>query len=293
MKFGKVDNPSIVDFTLPADHAETKRVLNNYGQVGGIPEVYVGCAKWNRKDLKNFYPRGTKDDLTYYADQFNAIELNASFYRFFPPEQFEKWKDRTADDFKFFPKLPQNISHWDRLKDSKRLAEEFLFGACRLEEKFGCAFLQMNHTFKPTDFDRVEAFVNYWPEGFPLTIEFRHTDWYNDPEVASRLYKLLEEKGISNSITDTAGRRDMMHMRLTTPWAFVRFVGTNHESDFTRVDDWIDRIETWTAEGLRDLYFFIHQHMDERTVFLASYFVERLNDRIGTQLRIPSNLEKA
>ena len=75
MKFGKVENPELIDFTLPKDHPDTQVVLNRDGKKSPL-NVYVGCAKWNRQDLKNFYPRGTKDELEYYSSQFNCIELN-------------------------------------------------------------------------------------------------------------------------------------------------------------------------------------------------------------------------
>jgi hypothetical protein len=51
-------------------------------------------------------------------------------------------------------------------------------------------------------------------------MEFRKTNWYNDPEIATRLYGLMESNGITNVLVDTAGRRDLMHMRLTTPVPF-------------------------------------------------------------------------
>ena len=98
MKFGSVTNPELIDFTLPVDHADTAKVLKTLG-TKGKPNIYVGCAKWNRTDLKGFYPRGTKDELTYYATQFNSIELNASFYNFYSTEQFENWSNKTPADF--------------------------------------------------------------------------------------------------------------------------------------------------------------------------------------------------
>jgi len=62
MKFGKVDNPGEIDFTLPPDHPDTSKLLGKYKKTGK-PNLFVGCAKWNRADLKGFYPRGTKDDF--------------------------------------------------------------------------------------------------------------------------------------------------------------------------------------------------------------------------------------
>jgi hypothetical protein len=108
MKFGQVEDPSTIDFTIPPDHADTDRVLAK--SKAKSLKVYIGCAKWNKADLKNFYPKGTKDELTYYATQFNCVELNATFYRLFPPSQFEKWKNTVGEGFKFFPKLGQEIA---------------------------------------------------------------------------------------------------------------------------------------------------------------------------------------
>ena len=88
MKFGKVEQPELIDFTIPKDHPETEVVLSKTERDSPL-QLYVGCAKWNRQDLKNFYPRGTKDELIYYSSQFNSIEMNATFYRIFPGEQYE------------------------------------------------------------------------------------------------------------------------------------------------------------------------------------------------------------
>ena len=124
MKFGKVENPEEIDFTLPPDHPDTQVVLNSKAK-NSKPQLYVGCAKWNKQDLKNFYPRGTKDELGYYSRQFNSIELNATFYRLFPKDQFEKWQEKVPDGFKFFPKITQTISHLKRLIDAEKLLPEY------------------------------------------------------------------------------------------------------------------------------------------------------------------------
>ncbi|MFT6209993.1 MAG: hypothetical protein ACJAYA_000518 [Bacteroidia bacterium] len=287
MKFGKVDDPGLVDFSMPNDHADTKRVLSN-GE--GNFRVFVGCAKWNKQDLKNFYPRGTKDELGYYSSQFNCIELNATFYRIFSKAQFEKWRDKTPEDFRFFPKVAQNVSHWGRLKDVERVVEEVVHVFGGLEEKLGRAFLQLKDDFAPKDFDRVAKFCENWPKSVPLAMEFRHPDWYGDPKVAEELYQVLKSNNISNIITDTAGRRDLVHMRLTTPNCFVRYTGANHPSDYTRMDDWIERLAIWKEQGIEEVDFFIHQNVELESPLLAAYFVEKLNATLGTDLRIPQTL---
>ena len=91
-------------------------------------------------------------------------------------------------------------------------------------------------------------------------MELRHTDWYNNATVADQLYLLLEEHRVMNIITDTAGRRDLLHMRLTTPSAFVRYVGANDaKSDRSRLDEWVERLKTWVDLGIEDIHFFAHQ----------------------------------
>ncbi|MBO3700747.1 DUF72 domain-containing protein [Roseivirga sp. E12] len=289
MKFGSVDQPELVDFKLPQDHPDTVRVLKG-SSYQGRPKIYVGCAKWNRTDLKGFYPRGTKDELTYYATQFNSIELNATFYNFYSKEQFENWRDKTPDDFKFFPKINQMISHMKRLNDDVgRYTEEFCHSLAGLGDKLGVVFLQLHNNFAPKNWDRLERFLGEFPEGIPLSLEVRHTDWLNDPEVSEKFYALLEKYKVANIITDTAGRRDLLHMRLTTPSAFIRYVGANHESDYTRLDDWFDRIKSWIdIGGIEDIYFFVHQNLEKASPLLSAHLIKRLNDELGYDLPVPN-----
>lgn len=286
MKFGRVEHPENIDFTLPPDHPDTKKVLNRVKD-DNVPEIYVGCAKWNKADLKGFYPRGTKDELVYYSSQFNSIELNATFYRIFPAEQFSSWYDKTPSGFKFFPKLNQEISHWKRLNGVKEVVDNYLYNASNLKEKLGTVFLQMHTNFAPKDFDKVVDFVESWPSEIPLAIEFRHTDWYNDVSVANELYELLEKNNISNIIVDTAGRRDLLHMRLTNAKAFVRYVGANHASDYTRLDDWVERLKLWKEAGIKEIDFFVHQNIEEASPLLSAYFIKQLNSELGCSLTVP------
>ena len=287
MKFGSVDNPENIDFTLPIDHIDTLRVLNKVKD-DNLPEIYVGCAKWNKADLKGFYPKGTKDELEYYSRQFNSIELNATFYRIFPADTFSGWYDKTPKNFKFFPKLNQEISHWKRLNEVSTIVEDYLNNASNLQEKLGTIFLQMHNNFAPKDFNRVVEFVERWPKEFPLAIEFRHTDWYNNETVSNQLYDLLETNNVSNVLVDTAGRRDLLHMRLTNPTAFVRYVGANHPSDYTRLDDWVKRLKEWQEQGVKEIDFFIHQNIEKESPLLSSYFIKKLNKELGCQLKIPN-----
>jgi uncharacterized protein YecE (DUF72 family) len=294
MKFGQVDNPRKIDFTIPPDHPDTAKMLKRQTSKSTGLEVYVGCAKWNKKDLKNFFPKGVKGELEYYSTQFNSIELNATFYRLFPPATFDKWYASVPEHFRFFPKLDQSISHFRRLKAVKGIVRKNVANISRLREKLGMPFLQLRDNFGPRDFDRVVAFVKNWTFDMPLAMEFRHTDWHNNDAVASQLYDLLEQHGITNVLVDTAGRRDLMHMRLTTPIAFVRWVGANvRKSDRSRLDQWVERISRWNQAGLQRLLFFVHQNDEQESPALAAYFIERLNKAIRTAVPIPRTLRGA
>jgi uncharacterized protein YecE (DUF72 family) len=291
MKFGQVDNPRKIDFTIPPDHPGTAKVLKR-ALKSNVLDAYVGCAKWNKKDLKNFYPKGVKDELAYYSTQFNSIELNATFYRLFPAATFDKWYATAPKNFRFFPKLEQSISHFRRLKDVKEIVKQNVANMSHLHEKLGIPFLQMHNNFGPKDFERVVAFAENWTYKIPLAMEFRHTNWHSDAAVSSKLYDLLETHGITNVLVDTAGRRDLMHMRLTTSTAFIRWVGANDpKSDRSRLDKWIERISKWKRAGLRTLIFFVHQNEEQESPALAAHFIKRLNKKIGTSLPIPNTLE--
>ena len=292
MKFGKVDHPENIDFTIPQDHPDTDVLLS--GLKNDTPaNFFVGCAKWNRQDLKNFYPRGTKDELAYYSTQFNSIELNATFYRIFPAEQYEKWYDKTPEGFKFFPKITNEVSHLRRLNDKVyETVDRYLEVTSLLKEKLGTIFLQMHNNFGPKNWDRVVRFVEYWPKEFPLAIEFRHTDWFNDKKVSQELYHLLQENNITNVLVDTAGRRDLMHMRLTNNEAFIRYVGANHPTDYDRLEDWIARIAQWKSMGLTNFHFFVHQNLELESPLFSAQFIKSLNDEFDAKLKVPQTLKK-
>ena len=287
MKFGKVERPELVDFTLPADHRDTLACLS--ASPANKPlELHIGCAKWNRQELKNFYPGGTRDELGYYATQFNSIELNATFYRIFGPEQYRTWYEATPPGFRFFPKVVQHVSHMRRLNEQAYgVLDNFLEHTSGLGDKLGTIFLQLHPNFGPGNWERVRRFIEYWPRPMALAVEFRHPAWFRDEVLASELYHLLEENGIANILVDTAGRRDLLHMRLTNGEAFIRFVGANHPVDYDRLDDWVQRLQEWHRQGLRNIRFFIHQNIGERSPLLATYFIENLNKALETKLHIP------
>jgi uncharacterized protein YecE (DUF72 family) len=290
MKFGQEENPEFIDFRLPADDPKTADILKQNDE-GKPMNVYVGCAKWNKTDLKNFYPKEIKDELAYYSTQFNSIELNATFYRIPSLHQVVSWKDKTPEGFKFFPKVNQTISHFRRLNDVQSLVEEYCDNISNFDEKLGMVFLQLHNNFGCKNFNTLVNFIEKFPKAIPLAVELRNTDWFSNENVTAEVYELFENNKITNILVDTAGRRDLLHMRLTTPTAFIRYVGANNpQSDRERLDDWIDRLKIWVPLGLRDIYFFVHQNIELESPFLSAYFIENLNKEFGIALKIPTLL---
>lgn len=293
MDFGRVDNVDAVDFTMPPDDRLIKELLKGLKKKVK-PNVYIGCAKWGRTDwIGKLYPKGTKqsDFLQHYVQHFNCIELNAMFYQLFPKPTVQKWADTAPKGFKFCPKFTQSITHIKRLKNAERDTENFIDTVSVFGDKLGTSFIQLGDNFGPKDYASIHDYLRSLPKGFDAAIEFRHPDLHKDTALVHDTYTLMRELGISSIITDTAGRRDVMHMKLTTPTAFVRWVGNSlHKSDFDRIDAWIERIEFWLDSGLETLYFFIHQHDELYSPEISGYMIEQLNKRCKLNIAPPKLL---
>ncbi len=288
MKYGHVTSEEIgnVNFALPADHPKS------YTQAGHAPsdqfKVYVGCGKWGIKQwIGRLYPEGTKqkDFLHAYLEKFNSIELNGTFYRLHR-DSVAKWAEAAAGkSFKFSPKWSRRITHLQRLKEVGDNTRYFIETVAALGDNLGATFLTLPPNFAAKYQDRVNAFLELIPDRYPVHLELRHEEWFEEP-VFSQMMAAFTKKGIGAVITDVALRRDALHMCLTCPTGFVRFNGYGlHDSDFTRLDDWLDRLEEWRKAGVEEVYFYMHQENEEHTIVLCDYFIKALNQRM--QLGIP------
>ncbi len=290
MEFGKVDSPDLndIDFTLPPDPVETKLLLEKQKKPNSKTEFFVGCAKWGRKDwIGKVYPQGTKeaDFLSLYAKHFNCIELNATFYRIPTKSQTSAWASKVGKDFKFSPKFTDKISHLKRLKDVKELTDQFLEGISGFKGNLGPVFLMPHPGMGPKTLELTEAFIQSLPKDIELFVEFRNPQWYADKAAFNNVFSMLEKNNAGSIITDASGRRDCVHMRLTTPTAFIRFVGNGlHPTDYTRVDDWVTRIKSWMNQGIEKVYFFMHQHEEIHSPELCKYVIEQLNKHCETNI---------
>ena len=295
MEFGKVQAQQIdlIDFNLPADGEFTKQTLQHAPKAATPMQVHVGCAKWGRKEwVGQIYPPKTKeaDFLTHYAQHFDSIELNATFYQVYGPERIAMWKEKVASNpaFKFCPKFSQSISHLRRLKNADELTQSFYQGIAAFGDKLGALFLQLSDTFTPKSFTDLELYLHSLPPNVPVFVELRHPQWFAQQTYVQQLFSLLQSLGMGAVITDASGRRDCVHMQLPTPQAFIRFVGNGlHPTDYSRIDQWVARIAQWQQQGLQQVWFFMHQHDEQYSPQLTHYLVSQLNQQLGLSLRLP------
>ncbi|WP_090103962.1 DUF72 domain-containing protein [Chitinophaga sp. CF118] len=290
MDFGRVDPALLdeIDFKLPAEPALNKTVLK--GTPLKKPHVYLGCAKWGRREwVGKIYPKGTRESdwPDEYMHHYNSIELNATHYRIYGADVLEKWDARAkGKHFKFCPKVPQSISHYSTLINAADQTTAFLEGILAFKDHLGPIFLQLSDRFSPNRRDNLFKYLESLPTDLQFFLEVRNPDWFSDQNVRNELFNTLHRLKVGAVITDTAGRRDCAHMYMPIAKAFIRYVGNGaHPTDYTRIDDWVNRIHYWLLHGLKELYFFMHDQANspELTVYVA----DKIKQVCGIELPRP------
>jgi uncharacterized protein YecE (DUF72 family) len=237
MEFGRVANVARVDFTLAPD-----RRCSSLATTAHTTDARIGLPLWGKKEfVGTIYPAGTKsaDFLRAYGARFSTIELNATHYRMPEVDRIRAWCNEVPETFLFCPKVPQTISH--SFAANVREMQTFAERVAEFGQRLGPCLLQ---------------FPEY---ADTLALELRHPVWFDDEEGLRRLADYLCARNIALVITDSAGRRDVVHMMRTAPFTFVRFLGNGlHTTDFARIDAWRERLREWQAQGSQN-YFFLHQ----------------------------------
>src|ERR1700741_4852356 len=286
MDFGRLPDISAVDFTLPPDHRSVSKVLG--GVKDNSVQIYVGAPVWADPGfIGKIYPENAapKNFVKYYAEQFNCIELNATHYKIPDVNTIENWVDKVSPHFKFCPKVPQVISHAIHIEHMSGDMNEFTRTISFFGKQLGTVFLQLPPYFGTDKLPRLLTFLDK-VNTTGIAVELRHESWFiNDSGHLNELSNYLYKNSMGLVITDVAGRRDVLHQRLTNKTAFIRFVANNlHASDFKRMDDWAQRAVKWMENGLVQLYFFIHTPDKSLCPELAIYFIEKINGLTGMKL---------
>ena len=292
MEFGRLPASQLdkIDFSLPAEPAFNKTLLS--GKKNPDSKVFVGCAKWGRQEwVGKIYPKGTKekDFLSFYVDCYNSIELNATNYKMPSDQQIKNWQ-KLADgkDFIFCPKLTRFILPSADIEKEKDYLDQFTKAVEHFGKNLGPLFLLLSDNFGPAKKEMLLKFLNIFPASHQLFIELRNQEWYADKNIFKELLDDLSAHKTGLIITDTEGRRDMAHMNLTIPKAFIRFVGNSlHKTDYERCDDWVKRIDHWLKNGIEEVYFFMHMHDEATSPELTVYLIEQLNKVCKLNLHNP------
>lgn len=283
MEFGELPIKELnkVKFALPKDAPETKKILSSGSGKGN---VFLGCAKWGRKEwIGKIYPKGAKekDFLMYYGQHYDSLELNATHYKIYNAARVKEWKDQVHNkDFKFCPKAHRGMSFLKHSPTKAGVTRDFIKGIRAFKENLGPVYITHDEKIKWDEQGEREFFeyLSSLPKDLSFFVEERWAGFFSDKELMKRYYATLTEMGIGTIITDTAGRRDVLHMRLTVPKAFIRFVGNSlHPTDYPRIDDWARRIKKWLADGIDEIYFFMHMHDEGKSPELTQYVVQQFN----------------
>src|SRR5688500_7385336 len=144
--------------------------------------VRVGTSGYNYPEWRgSFYPEkfSTAKMLAYYAERFNTVEVNYTFYRIPTPALLEGWAKGTPEDFTFTLKAPRRITHDSKLQRCEELTQVFCKTATTLGSKLGVLLFQLPPTFKRDD-AVLGQFLDLLPQGTRAAFEFRHPSWHDD-----------------------------------------------------------------------------------------------------------------
>jgi uncharacterized protein YecE (DUF72 family) len=205
--------------------------------------VYVGTSGWSYPKGKGtwkgyFYPAGKINELEYYSQFFNTVEINSSFYRPPDPGYVHNWVRRTPEDFLFTAKLWQKFTHPKMYEeatgqDASISPEDVALFNQSLEPlhksgKLGALLAQFPPGFKNDDKGQpiLKAVINTFGK-YRLAVELRHRSW-SDDENTARLLKgnnvtwvRIDEPKFPSSIAED--------IPMTSDMAYFRFHGRNKE----------------------------------------------------------------
>jgi uncharacterized protein YecE (DUF72 family) len=143
------------------------------------PSLRVGCAGWSipRQYAEHFPERGTH--LERYAQRLPAVEINSSFYRPHRPATYTRWAASVPASFRFAVKVPKEITHTRRLRDSADPLDRFLSESSALGPKLGPLLVQLPPSLR-FDAERAEAFFTLLRARFrgSVVCEPRHASWF-------------------------------------------------------------------------------------------------------------------
>jgi uncharacterized protein YecE (DUF72 family) len=213
--------------------------------------LYVGTAGWSYGGWdKIFYPekiRSTHERLAFYAQSFNAVEVNYSFYHLPKPETCAKWADTVPRHFLFAMKASRFITHVKRLQAVEEAWEKFLASVRTLGDRLGPILFQLPPSFQ-ADHKRLEGFLEIVrrdrkaPRVRPV-FEFRHRSWFIEAT-----YDILRKAGATLCIAHSS--RYLYVEQVTADLVYYRFHGPK-ELFASKYSD--EKLRSWAVQMRRHL----------------------------------------
>jgi uncharacterized protein YecE (DUF72 family) len=271
--------------------------------VTALGKFYLGLPGWAHKPWRGtLYTRDatTEDYLPQYAQVFNAIEGNTTFYGVPKAGTVTRWAAEAPDSLRFCLKFPKTITHEARLIGAAALTamREFLDRVAPLGVRLGPFFIQLHDSFGAKQLPELAAFLRALPREHHYAVEVRSPDFFDAGPHERAFEALLGELGLERAHFDTRvvhastatdehtlesqSRKPRVPLRTTAigPRPFVRFVGDPAiETNDAALVAWADIVARWLGEG-RTVYFFVHHPNDDFAPQLARRFQAMLHARL-------------
>ena len=245
----------------------------------GSRRVRIGCSGWNYAHWRNgvFYPPrfAARNWLRFYAEHYDTVEINMTFYRLPKAEVVARWVDETPDDFVFSVKVSRYVTHIKRLVD---VPEHLPLLYERIEPlldspKMGPLLWQLPPTFA-CDLDRLAGALDQLYDGQRHAFEFRHPSWFRE-----ETYTLLREHNAALVIADRPSVNEFQAHELTADFTFVRFHegtrGRNGNYSHRELDEWGDRLARWSREV--DVFAYFNNDWEGYAIENARYLDALVN----------------
>ena len=198
------------------------------------PHLRLGTSSWSSEDwVGPFYPAGTPpaDFLNLYAQHFDTVEVDSTYYRIPSESMVRNWRARTPPEFIFAAKFPQVITHKKVLQDCREELRDFLRTMALLEDRLGPLLLQFPYFNKqafarPEDFlVLLERFLDELPDVFSYAVEVRNKNWIN-----ARLLDALRKKKVALALIDHPWMTPVAHLLskhdvVTAGFTYIRWLG--------------------------------------------------------------------
>ena len=234
--------------------------------------VLIGTSGWNYPHWKGaFYPDDLPDDqwLGWYAERFDTVEINATFYRLPTVQTLDAWQDAVPPGFRFAVKASRYITHMKKLKDPRESTARFFEAIDRLGDRLGPVLFQLPPKWH-CNLDRLAAFLEALPEGYRYAFEFRDTSWWDDP-----VFECLREHGAAFCLFDLAGQAPPR--RITGDLVYLRLHGPDapYEGRYSdgALRNWAEAIREWSDDGRA-----VHCYFDNDAAGQAPADARRLAD---------------